>query len=117
MFCTQCGKEIPDNSPHCPFCKHSPAAPAEAQEQTINSWLVPAILVTILCCMPFGIVALIYAARVSALAAAGNVAEAQNVARQARNWTLAGAICGAAVYLITWSFYIVMLIFALDSSR
>ena len=98
MFCPKCGKEVQDGSPFCPGCGNSFAAPGvqavQMPAKTISSGLVPAILVTILCCLPFGIVSIVYAAKVSGLVAAGNIAEAERAAKNAKTWALVGAICG-----------------------
>ncbi|MBB1062150.1 CD225/dispanin family protein [Marilutibacter spongiae] len=54
--------------------------------------LVWAILTTLFCCMPLGIVSIVYAARVDGLRAAGDIAGARSAADSARNWALASAI-------------------------
>ena len=98
MFCPKCGKEVQDGSPFCPGCGNSFAAPGvqavQMPAKTISSGLVPAILVTILCCLPFGIVAIVYAARVSGLVAAGNLVEAERSAKLSKIWSIVGAVCG-----------------------
>lgn len=86
MFCSQCGKEIPENAQSCPQCQSQPpVAPANRVE--VKSGLVQAILVTLFCCLPFGIVAIVYAARVSGLVAAGDFAGAQEAARKSNMWS------------------------------
>lgn len=93
MFCSQCGKEIPEDAQSCPGCQTScqqmkgsqpPVAPANRVE--VKSGLVQAILVTLFCCLPFGIVAIVYAARVSGLVAAGDLAGAREAARKSNMW-------------------------------
>lgn len=86
MFCSQCGKEIPENAQSCPQCQSQPpVAPANRVE--VKSGLVLAILVTLLCCIPFGIVAIVYAAKVSGLVAAGDIAGAKEAARKSNMWS------------------------------
>ncbi len=50
------------------------------------TYLVWAILATLLCCMPFGIVSIVKASQVSSLYYQGNYAEARAASRAARNW-------------------------------
>lgn len=52
----------------------------------VPSYLVPAILCTLFCCLPFGIVAIIYAAKVSSKVSAGDLAGAIDSSRKARRW-------------------------------
>lgn len=65
--------------------------------------LVWAILTTIFCCLPFGIVAIVYASKVDGLWAAGDYAGAYYSAGKAKNWSIIAAACGALgiiVYVI-----------------
>jgi hypothetical protein len=65
--------------------------------------LVWAILVTLFCCLPFGIVSIVYAAQVNGKWQAGDAAGAQESSRKARQWAIYGAIAGvviAVIYLI-----------------
>ncbi|WP_294504489.1 CD225/dispanin family protein [uncultured Victivallis sp.] len=100
MFCPKCGKEVQEGTTFCPNCGNSfaaggtQAAQPPMQTKVISSGLVPAILVTLFCCLPFGIVSIVYAAKVSGLVAAGNIAEAERAAKNAKTWALVGAICG-----------------------
>ncbi|QDH69054.1 CD225/dispanin family protein [Marilutibacter alkalisoli] len=63
--------------------------------------LVWAILTTLFCCLPLGIVSIVYAARVDGLRAAGNIVAARSAADSARNWALASALAGP-VLIILW---------------
>lgn len=68
-----------------------------------NNNLVFAILTTIFCCLPFGIVAIVYAAKVDGLWQAGNYPAAYDAASKAKNWSLISAAVGALgiiVYVI-----------------
>lgn len=57
--------------------------------------LVWAILSTLFCCLPFGIVSIVYAAKVDGLVAAGDLTAAQQASDNAKKW----AIIAAAVSL------------------
>lgn len=63
--------------------------------------LVWAILATLLCCLPLGIVSIVYAAKVDGLVAAGDVPAARRAADLARNWAIAAALSGP-VLVIAW---------------
>jgi len=67
-----------------------------------------AILTTIFCCLPFGIVSIVYAAQVNGKWAAGDVAGANASAANAKKWAIVSAvvgIVGAVLYLI---FFVVL---------
>lgn len=52
-----------------------------------SNFLVPAILSTIFCCLPFGIVGIVFASQVNTKFAAGDYAGAAASASKARMWT------------------------------
>ena len=93
MFCSQCGRELPAGYSVCPAC-HPVAATPTAPVQPVPSYLWLGILTTICCCLPFGIVSIVYGAKVSSLAASGNIAAAQQASRNALIWGLVALICG-----------------------
>ena len=64
------------------------------------TYLVWAILATLLCCMPFGIVSIVKASQVSSLYYQGNYAEACAASRAARNWAIASAVSSGAIVLV-----------------
>ena len=77
-----------------------PAYAAEPQHQPEYdmpcppSYLWLGIVCTVCCCMPLGVVSVIYAARVQALYYQGRYDEALSASRNARNWGIASAIVG-----------------------
>ena len=52
----------------------------------VPNYLVQAILVTIFCCLPFGIVAIVFAAQVNGKLAAGDYTGAVQTSKQAKMW-------------------------------
>jgi hypothetical protein len=62
-----------------------------------------AIAVTVLCCVPFGIVAIIKAASVNDKYNRGDYDGAVAAAKSARNWSIIGAICS----VVFWAIYII----------
>ena len=104
MFCKSCGKEIDDKAVICPACGAAtgvtgPAGVA-APSVKVENHLVGAILTTLCCCLPGGIVAIVYASKVNTLAAQGDIAGAQKAANTAKNWILGSVILGIIPQLI-----------------
>lgn len=71
-----------------------------------NTYLVFAILVTIFCCLPFGIVGIVKASNVSKAFISGDYVGAELASKQAKTWSIVGLCCGLLVYIA----YIVFLI-------
>lgn len=70
------------------------------QREFVPNNLVWAILTTLLCCLPLGIVSIVYAAKVDGLVASGNLPAAQAAATSAKNWAIAAAVVGPALLLV-----------------
>ena len=67
--------------------------------------LVLAIFTTICCCLPFGIVGIVYASKVNSLYAIGQYAAASQAASNAKKWSIIGICIGLAVQVIYMAFY------------
>ncbi|MDD2475690.1 MAG: CD225/dispanin family protein [Dysgonamonadaceae bacterium] len=67
-----------------------------------KSWLVASILTTIFCCLPFGIVGIINAAKVNSLYDQGLYDESKRVSANAKKWTMIGVIVGIVYYIIVF---------------
>lgn len=65
-----------------------------------KNWLVEAILVTIFCCLPFGIIGIVYATQVSSKFAVGDHAGALEASRNAGKWTKIGFFVGLTVIVL-----------------
>lgn len=74
-----------------------------------KTWLVESILVTLFCCLPFGIVGIVNAAKVNSLYASGNIETAQQASATAAKWTKIGFIVGIVVIIVYAISYGVML--------
>lgn len=83
MFCRNCGAQIPDGTNFCPYCGSNQTAAGpeplvrHQQGEKPSTYLVLSIIVTILCCLPFGIIGIIYASKVDSCWNAGNFDEAR----------------------------------------
>ncbi|MDO4709008.1 MAG: CD225/dispanin family protein [Pseudomonadota bacterium] len=62
--------------------------------------LVWAILSTLFCCLPLGIVSIVHAAKVDGLVAAGDYAAAQQASDNAKKWAMISAGVGIVLGLI-----------------
>ena len=87
MYCPNCGEENVDCANFCRACGGSLISePAAGSPPHVPNHLVWAILVTIFCCLPFGIVSIVYAAQVNGFVAAGNFEAAQQASDNAKLW-------------------------------
>jgi len=66
----------------------------------VPNYLVQSILCTLCCCLPFGIVAIVYAAKVDGLAATGNTAAALEASGKAKMWCWIGLGLGLVANII-----------------
>lgn len=62
-------------------------APAGMAPGSIPNYLIQSILVTLCCCVPFGIVAIVFAAQVNSKLAAGDVNGAMQASKNAKMWS------------------------------
>lgn len=76
-----------------------------------TAYLVFSILATVLCCLPFGIVGIVYAAKISGLNAAGDFDGARKAAKTSMIWT----IVSAATAILVVVFYVVVMGFGMYS--
>lgn len=73
-----------------------------------KTYMAESILVTLFCCLPFGVIGIINASKVSSLYAAGNVELAQAASLEAKKWTKIGFICGLTVIALYILFYVIL---------
>jgi predicted secreted protein len=83
-----------------------PPPPPINAPTNIPNYLVPAILTTVFCCLPAGIVAIVYAAQVNGKVAAGDIQGALASSKNARTWMFVSLGIGLAIMI----FYVVMMI-------
>lgn len=85
MYCTNCGKPREADAAVCAACG-KPFEQFGAAPQQIPNYLIQSVLVTLCCCLPFGIVAIVYSAQVNPKLAAGDMAGALEASRKAKMW-------------------------------
>jgi Interferon-induced transmembrane protein/zinc-ribbon domain len=111
MFCPQCGTQNADNAMVCMQCGRTlqvapqpvpmqPAGVVPAPGVYVQNYLVFAILATVLCCLPAGIPAIVYAAQVNGKLQAGDIAGAQLASKNAKMWCWIALGAGLGVALI-----------------
>lgn len=69
-------------------------------------YLILSIISTLCCCLPFGIVGIVFSAKINSAMMAGNLEEAQNNAKMARIWI----IVSFAIGILTWLIYMVLIV-------
>ncbi len=92
-YCSGCGGLIG------PGAEGFPRAGTGMPTQVPN-YLVQAILVTIFCCLPFGIVSIVFAAQVNGKVALGDYAGAIESSNRAKTWAWVSLGVGLAGFLI-----------------
>ena len=106
-FCSACGVKTKANQILCIKCGVAlNAAHFGGTNQThmsrpyIDNHMVKAVLCTLLCCLPFGIIAIIKSSEVNGKLAAGDVVGAQASASSSSDWSNIGIILGLFVSLM-----------------
>ena len=74
----------------------------------IPNHLVWAILSTLFCCLPLGIVSIVYAAQVNGKVAAGDIAGAREASDKAKKFAMWAAIAGVVV-MVLYAIFVVAL--------
>ena len=70
------------------------------QQISGTPYMVFAIITTLLCCLPLGIAAIVYASKIGSLQKAGDYAGAQEAAKKARLFTILSAVIGLVASII-----------------
>ncbi len=82
----------------------TPPPPPGVAPATVPNYLVPAIL-SVFCCWPLAIVAIIFAAQVNGKVAAGDIQGAMDASKKAKMFSFIGIGLGGAfilIYIIFW---------------
>ena len=72
-----------------------------SSNEQVPNHLVWAILATLFCCLPLGIVSIVHAAKVDGLRLSGNIAGAREMSEKAKMWAIYAAISGP-VLMVLW---------------
>jgi hypothetical protein len=108
MYCSKCGTQNDDNAYKCIKCAAILPHTGEGGGRpivplNIPNYLAQAILVTLFCCLPLGIPAIVFAAQVNGQIQVGNIQGAMESSRQARKfyWLAFGiGLAGIIAYIL-----------------
>ena len=76
--------------------------------QQPKNWLAESILVTLLCCLPFGIAGIVNAAQVSSKFSAGDYDGSLRASQEAAKWTKIGFWVGIGVIALYFLIFVVL---------
>src|ERR1700759_2376433 len=74
-----------------------PGAPLQPRPK---NWLVESILVTLFCCLPFGIAGIVFASQVNSKWSVGDYNGAMQASKDAGKWTKIGFFIGLGVIVL-----------------
>lgn len=77
------------------------SAPGPHGNEYIPNHLVWAILTTLFCCLPLGVVSIVYAAQVDGRRAAGDIAGAYAASEKARFWAIMSVVA-VPILVLLW---------------
>ena len=132
MYCPNCGAQNSEDATYCANCGNElrkietpgvdvppPPQPetqtsysTQSPQQDVPNYLVQAILTTIFCCLPLGIVSIVYAAQVNGKLEAGDRAGALQSSRSARMWAWISFGTGLVLIVLPVGGYIVLAVLA-----
>lgn len=96
----------------CPVCNNNfvvegtvkPKVVVQNNNNNVPNYLVPAILVTLFCCIPFGIVSLIHSSNVNTKLSHGDISGAIDASKKAKLWIFisigAGLLGGILCFML-----------------
>jgi uncharacterized membrane protein len=88
----------------------------ETKPQRPSSYLALAIISTILCCLPAGIVSIVYATKVNSLYEDGKYDEADRASKNAKTWGIVSIVVACFGWIIYVLFFGVAFLGALGGS-
>jgi Interferon-induced transmembrane protein len=88
MYCKKCGSQNDDNAFKCIKCGEvlQQVSAVGVAPGKINNYLAQSILVTLFCCLPFGIPAIVYSAQVNGKIQGGDIQGAIQASNKAKMW-------------------------------
>lgn len=109
MYCRKCGTKNDDNAFKCVACGEilQQIQQVGVPVPSVPTYLAQAILVTLFCCVPFGIVSIVYAAQVNGKLASGDYAGAVEISKKARTWCWLSFGIGL-VAVVIWLFFVII---------
>ena len=74
-------------------------------EQRPKNYLVESILATVLCCLPLGVVGIVYATQVNSKYDAGDYEGAQKASRDAKKW-VTWSVIASVIFIVLYLIFI-----------
>ena len=110
MYCKKCGAENDDNAYKCVNCGEvlQQGMSVTTPTQSVPTYLVQSILVTLFCCLPLGIAAIVFAAQVNGKLQAGDIEGAMESSRKAKMWCWWSFGIGIAWTIAVFAFYTIV---------
>ena len=112
MYCRKCGALNDDNAYKCVMCGEilQTAVPGNMQQPlpSVPSHLALSILTTLFCCLPLGIISIVYAAQVNSKLQAGDYDGALDCSKKASlfGWISFGlGLAGILIYFIMFMIF------------
>ena len=93
------------------------SSPSATDAASIQNYLIPAILSTIFCCLPLGVVSIIFATQVNSKIAAGDIAGATESSKKAKMFMFIAVGLGLLSWVCGIILWIVMFGMAAMTSR
>jgi ABC-type Fe3+-siderophore transport system permease subunit len=134
LNCPNCGTSNLDNAAICINCGRS-LAPGAANTYTppppsqpyggapaaggpaVPNYLWQSIVVTLCCCLPLGVVGIIFAAQVNSKLAQGDIAGARDASQKAKMFTMIGFVVGLIGILIWFALSGMTMLQAFNEAR
>ena len=104
MNCPNCGTSNLDNASVCVNCGRSLSGAAASSYTPPPNYLWQAIVVTLCCCLPLGIVSIIFSAQVNSKWAQGDAAGARDASQKAKMFALIGFAIGLVIIILSMIF-------------
>jgi len=115
MYCTKCGAQIDDNANRCIHCGEeflkveAPVVPPPPQP--VPNYLVQSILVTLFCCLPLGIPAIVFSAQVNGKLQSGDLQGALAASKNAKTFCWIAFGLGLAATVVWVSLMVLGVVF------
>ena len=115
MYCSKCGKLVDDNVKYCSNCGNEVEV-LKLEEQSTDvkpkhvpeNYLIWAILSTLFCCWPVGIVSIVYALRVESRFNQGDYDGALEASAKSKKWAWISAISAGVFWALYLLFFVVL---------
>ncbi len=95
-----------------PPAQYQPPPQYQAPGVRPQNYLIWAILTTLFCCLPLGIVSIVYAAQVDGKLASGDYSGAVASSQNARRWAIIAAVSGIVLALLYIIFVVALGVFS-----